>query len=240
MMIYSAELAHKMERKQGTSMMPANAADLLGAGPALLREHHDHEHELVANFIRARFAVSYGASLTHLMPRLFTVSGRMCIPQRQPHQEEGRDRGEIDLIGAFGLREAACATLFMEQYLDRPVDQVIAAHVGRPVARKHIMEVGNLVADPGGARRVIASLTHYLYHGGYEWVVFTGVASLRAAFARLGLSPFLLAPANPDRLDESERLSWGRYFAARPQVMGGDVRAGYRILCCGDSAEQCA
>lgn len=221
-------------------MISANVADPLGIGPSRLREHHGHEKELVANFIRARFAVSYGANLTQLMPRLFTVSARMERRQSRTHQEEGGTQGEIDLIGAFGLRQASGATLFMEHYLDRPVEQAIAAHIGRPVARKHIMEVGNLVTEPGGARRVIVSLTHYLYHGGYHWVVFTGVASLRAAFVQLGLSPFMLAQADPDRLDDSERRGWGRYFAARPQVMGGEVGAGYQILCSGSSAEHCA
>ena len=77
---------------------------------------------------------------------------------------------------------------------------------------------------------MIISLTRYLHHHGFDWVVFTGVASLRAAFVQLGLQPFFLAMADPYRLNDDERACWGRYFTARPQVMGGHIAAGYMAL----------
>lgn len=86
------------------------------------------------------------------------------------------------------------------------------------------------MAEPGGARVLIILLTHHLHRLGIEWVVFTAVATLRAAFRRLGLQPFVLAAADPGRLPDAERDSWGGYFAARPIVMGGSVPAGIRAL----------
>jgi Thermostable hemolysin len=178
-----------------------------------LSEHVEQGRAEVEAFIRQRFHLSYGARLESLMPRLFTLA----------------DTAGATLC-AFGLREAAQGPLFMEHYLDEPVERAIEAHAGVRVPRRLIVEVGNLVAEPGGARAMIVMLTRYLHEAGFEWVVFTGVASLRAAFLRLGLRPFVLAPADPRRLSAEELAAWGRYFTARPQVMGGQVAAGIRTL----------
>lgn len=176
---------------------------------------HEHRRDLedVSGYIRASFNRAYGATLVHLMPRLFSL----------------RDRND-NIVAAFGLRDACQEPLFMETYLDRPVEQVIAQLAGRPVGRASIMEVGNLATTPGGARAMIVALTCYLFENGVDWITFTGVASLRAAFHRLGLQPFVLAEASPHRLTESERACWGDYFSARPVVMGGYVPVGYETL----------
>jgi len=177
-----------------------------------LEEHSDRTRSNVEAHIREHFQASHGARLDALMPRLFTIS----------------DGGAP--ICAFGLREAAVEPLYMERYLDQPVESAVARLVGAPVRRDAIVEVGNLVAEPGGARVLIVLLTHHLNRIGIEWVVFTAVAALRAAFRRLGLQPFVLAAADPRRLANDERDRWGDYFAANPLVMGGSVSAGIRAL----------
>jgi hypothetical protein len=178
-----------------------------------LMQHAAGDLEGVSQFIRNRFLKDYDARLSHLMPLLFSL----------------RD-AEDQIVAAFGLREAATSRLFMECYLDQPVEQRIAALAGRPVARDGIVEVGNLAARPGGARSMIAVLTAHLYESGFEWVTFTGVATLRSAFHRLGLQPMELARATPDRLTAAERAAWGRYFEGRPVVMAGNVSQGYHAL----------
>lgn len=180
---------------------------------AVLHECTGPERHATENLIRSRFRKSFGADLHTLMPRLFTMT----------------DAGG-DLVCAFGLREAAKERLYMEQYLDQPVEHAIASFSRRAVARSHIIEVGNLAAMPGNARSMIVTLTRYLYYADFHWVVFTGVAALRAAFLRLGLQPVTLAAAEPSRLDPADLAKWGDYFAASPQVMAGDIRNGYRML----------
>ncbi len=118
----------------------------------------------------------------------------------------------------------------MECYLDEPVEHRIARLSGHEVARERIIEVGNLAATPGGARAMIMALTTHLHEVGIEWVTFTGVLALRHAFRRLGLRPLSIAAATPDRLSDTERLLWGRYFESRPIVMAGYVPHGYRML----------
>lgn len=177
---------------------------------------HEHEHgnrESVSTYIRDRFRQSYGATLTHLMPRLFSLLDR-----------------QGNIIAAFGLRDAATDRLFMERYLDQPVEDAISEHAGAVVNRSSIIEVGNLATSVGGARAMIVALTCFLHDHGYDWITFTGVATVRAAFQRLGLRPFVLAEAAAERLSTDERLAWGDYFQARPQVMGGFVPCGYQTL----------
>jgi hypothetical protein len=178
-----------------------------------LQEHGPEDRAEVSAFIRDRFHRSYGATLTHLMPRLFSL------------------RSDVgDMVAAFGLREALRERLFMECYLDRAVETVISLHHGALVPRSAIVEVGNLATAPGGARLVITALTHYLHAQGVEWITFTGVAALRSAFARLGLRPVVLAKADPARLSATELMSWGNYFSASPVVMGGYVPGGFQSL----------
>lgn len=179
----------------------------------ILTEHDARDRVAVSQFIRNRFLRDYDARLTHLMPRLFSLTNAAG-----------------QMVAGFGLREAAQSPLFMECYLDEPVEARIARLAGRKVVRARIVEVGNLAARPGGARSMIALLTRHLYELDFEWVTFTGVAMLRSAFHRLGLHPLEIAPATPDRLSATERPAWGRYFESRPIVMAGHVPSGYRVL----------
>jgi len=188
-----------------------------------LAEHDADDRETVAQFIRNRFLADHAARLDHLMPRLFSLS-----------------TADGQMVAGFGLREASQARLFMECYLDEPVEARIARLAGRPVERARIVEVGNLAAHPGGARSMIALLTRHLHRLDFEWVTFTGVQRLRSAFHRLGLRPLEIAQAVPDRLSDAERKAWGRYFESRPIVMAGHVPSGYRLLCRAQRPRQCA
>ena len=163
----------------------------------------------VAAFIRARFASRYGARVRRQMPRLLAL--------RDPAGS---------LIAAVGLRTAGPQPLFLEHYLNAPVEQYIHARAGAGVGRATIVEIGNLaLAAAGHARTVIVALTAYLCGAGLDWVVFTAVTSLRNSFARMGLEPIELAGADPGRLG-SRAADWGRYYESRPLVYAGNVRHG--------------
>lgn len=165
------------------------------------------------NFIHARFAEHYGANIQHFMPCLL-----------------GLDDGDGALRAAVGIRSADQGPLFLERYLDAPVEEEIARRCGRSVARGQIVEVGNLAAlEAGHARLLIIAMTHFLVSQGFAWVTFTGTVSLLNSFQRLGLTPVSLAPADPQRMG-AELGDWGSYYATRPQVMAGDIGAGHQRL----------
>jgi hypothetical protein len=119
----------------------------------------------------------------------------------------------------------------LEQYLDRPVEQLLAAKICSPVVRDGIVEVGNLaVSGAGGGRWLITALTAYLYASHEKWVVFTAGPVLCNAFSRLGLELVELGDASPSQLKSEELAAWGSYYDQMPKVMAGLVEPGYQIL----------
>jgi hypothetical protein len=175
--------------------------------------HRTHPHrDSCEDFIAARFQRAYGARVAHFSPHLFGIRDALA-----------RWRA------ASGYTPADGRTLFLEQYLDAPIEVELARCRGRPVARESIVEVGNLAAvSPGSARALIPLLARHLHRLGYEWVVFTATRELRNTFARLGLSPLGLAAADPARLADGG-ANWGSYYANDPIVMAGKISLGVRV-----------
>ncbi len=165
-------------------------------------------------FVAQGFRRLYGAEVREFMPTLMTLRA-----------DDGL------LLGVLGLRPARDGRLFLERYLDQPVEQLLAARTDGPVDRWGVVEVGNLaVADAGGGRWLITALTAYLYAARSRWVVFTTGPVLCNAFRRLGIDLIDLGPASPTRLEVDERAAWGRYYDQAPRVMAGLVEGGYRAL----------
>jgi hypothetical protein len=164
------------------------------------------QRAVLERFIAARFQRAYGARLTHFLPELLGL----------------RD-GAGELQAAVGYAGAAGGPLFLEQYLDAPVEKLLSHALGCPVARERVVEVGNFAAVRAGvARRLIPALARRLRELGFEVAVFTATRELRNAFLRLKLWPLLLAPADPGRLGAGA-AGWGSYYAHSPTVMGGRI-----------------
>jgi len=179
-----------------------------------LREHCTEARGGIEDFIRQCFAASHGATIGHFMPRLLSLSTK---------------RG--DMIAAFGLRAASHSPLFLETYLDRPIEDMLQSRLGETVRRNEIIEVGNLSAlYPGASRWLIVALTAMLHEEGYKWVTFTGTSALRNGFSRLGLRPVELGVAALEHLPPEDRANWGSYYDHAPMVMAGDIAYGYRAL----------
>lgn len=185
------------------------------AGGVVLTEALDEaQRGALERFVARRFREVYDARVTHFLPRLFGA--------REP-------RG--GLAAVFGLRSAADGPLFLEQYLDMPIESAICERFGNRAARAAVAEVGNLAgATPGALRALIPALTQRLADEGFAYVSFTGSSRLCNGFAKLGLPLRSVAPAAVDRLPWSERGSWGRYYDGSPEVMVGDVAMGARLL----------
>ena len=136
--------------------------------------------------------------------------------------------GEIQ--AAVGLRSAEQDALFLEQYLDDPIEHVLAERLCIPIDRASIVEVGNLaVARCGIVRAVFQALTVYLAARGSLWIAFTGTQPVLDVFRRMGLAPFRLGSADPRRL-EATGDDWGSYYDHEPQVAGGFVPSGLQSV----------
>jgi hypothetical protein len=170
-------------------------ATLCGPGAA--------ERAELERFIQDVFRRAHGATIRHFMPQLMSL----------------RDHGG-KLLAVCGLRNAGDAELFLETYLDAPVETLIAQRAGQEVARTDIVEIGNLaVAEPGIAPHLLASVSHYLHGTDTQWAVFTAIPMLRNSLTRLNMQLEVLADASLERIVPHERPEWGRYYDQNPQVM---------------------
>jgi hypothetical protein len=168
----------------------------------------------VEQFVSSCFKQQYGAEVRHFMPLLMSLSGQ---------------HGELKAV--LGFRYADLNPLFLENYLDRPVEQVLATKLKRPVNRSHLVEVGNLAVNvAGGGRWLITALTAYLSTTGCEWALFTIGPVLSNAFTRLGLQLIDLAPAQRESLPLGEQAHWGSYYEQKPRVMAGNIAQGHAVL----------
>lgn len=157
-------------------------------------------------FISDIFRAHHGAEVNSFAPNLMLL-------------EHG---GHI--VATAGWRCAGEDRLFLETYLDAPIEVAVARLAGQCVRREAIVEVGNLAADrPGGSVDVILTLAAHLDRLGYEWVVFTATRELIGIFRRLGLPPLALATADPARLG-AQAADWGSYYDSQPVVVAGRIR----------------
>jgi hypothetical protein len=165
-------------------------------------------------FVSTCFKQHYGADIRHFMPLLMSLSDQ--------HDE---------VKAVLGFRYADQDPLFLEHYLERPIEQLLAAKLKIPVDRSRLVEVGNLaVTTAGGGRWLITALTAYLSSTGSEWALFTIGPVLANAFCRMGLELIDIAEARQESLPVDEQPHWGSYYAQKPRVMAGNIAHGHKVL----------
>lgn len=163
-------------------------------------------------FVQAAFKRRHDANVTGFMPTL--LSFRDTVGQ---------------LRGVVGLRDAGRRPLYLEQYLEQPIDAAIAAATGQPVCRSQVVEVGNLAgANCRAAVRMVALLPAYLLSLDYRWIAFTATSSVRTILAGFGAPLLELARADGARISKG-RDQWGRYFETDPRVFAGYLSNSRRL-----------
>jgi len=164
------------------------------------------ERSAVEIGIMQKFERTYGAHLTHFLPDLLRLS-------------------VSDNLGAVvGIRAADGNSLFLEQYLDQPVEQAVASAFMTPVDRNQIVEIGNLAANlPGLACSLFAILAEVLSQAGYRWVACTATPQVESMLAKMNFPARTICSADPSRL-EADSADWGDYYASQPRVIAGDVQ----------------
>lgn len=190
------------------------APDRGGSAPPRLQLHRagDPARAQVEDFIAGVFVRRFGASVTSFAPVLVTL----------------RDPDDGQIAAAAGYRAAAEGPLFLESYLDGPVESVLAQHVAMPPARGEIVEVGHLAATRAGAgRQLMVHLGQHLARERYRWIVCTLTQELRHLLPRLGITPLALARADAAAL-AGGAVAWGSYYEHGPVVLAGDLAPALR------------
>ena len=163
---------------------------------------HPNRQE-VEQFIYDVFKTSYGAEVTLFMPNL--VALRDC---------------EGELMGAFGWKQASDGPLFLEQYLDEPIESLISKTLSKQITRNQITKIGNLaVSNPRNAGILIAHIIQHSLDIGIEWCVATAHHSLQNGLVKGGRDVYPLFMADKARLSTEEQAKWGSYYNRIPQVV---------------------
>ena len=165
----------------------------------------------VRRFIADRYQAVHGAVPTTDYPTYLTIGG---------------ERGPS---ATLGYRRADESPLFLEQYLDDPVEHVLGARLSRVIERRSVVELGDHASISPTAtialwRRAADELIDQA-----EFAVAVLTAPLRAMLRRVDLPILELAPASPERLGASAR-DWGHYYASDPILCAGYIAAGSRSL----------
>ena len=168
----------------------------------------------VERFIHRVFARRFGARVQRFAPQL------VCL----------RDADSGDIVAAAGYRRADSGPLFLERYLDRPIELSLAEPGQPAVAREGIVEVGHLASERAGeGRRLIVRLAHHLAAQETQWVVSTLTEELRHLFVRMGITPLALGRADANALGE-QASEWGSYYEHHPVVLAGQMQPALRWL----------
>lgn len=184
----------------------ASLSELLCLGP------EQAGRPALERYVALRYVRRHGADIDQFLPWLLAIANRA-----QPR-------------AVLGICPAAQRPLFLERYLDAPVEHCLAAHFRQPVARNGIVEIGNLAASDSAARRLLfAALVTVLAGAGQQWLVCTATTRVRCLIQAMGLPLHTLATADANRLGE-ERFRWGRYYSDHPQVVVGDITVGLAAI----------
>ncbi|WP_236634218.1 thermostable hemolysin [Caulobacter sp. X] len=176
--------------------------------PRVISIHHHFrpERKRVEAYIESTYAEAYNGTIRAHYPTLMSVQD-----------------GHGEIHAAVGFRLAGDEPLFLERYLDDPIEQALSSATGAAVQRADVAEIGNLASRSAGASLFLfMALARHLDQGGCDYAVATATRQLRRTFGRVGFLTRRLTTADPARLGEEAR-DWGGYYERDPEVLAGAI-----------------
>ena len=162
--------------------------------------------------IAERFAARYDARLSHFLPLLMSL------------------RQDNELSTVVGLRAAGTGELYLERYLDQPIEQKVSQVSMGPVDRNRIVEIGNLVSTQSGSSYLLFTLLAVtLERAGFNWVVFTATRQIRTMLDSMGFASHIVCEAKENSVNDNN-TDWGRYYRTQPQVIAGNLSVASALM----------
>ena len=172
----------------------------LARGISFLVDPDAAQRRLAESFVRKVFWTRHRALVGDVAPGLLLCS-------RGPR-----------LLAVAGWRGARRGPLFLEQYLDEPIEVALSTIAGVPVWRWEVAEIGNLAAvRSSAALGLLCELMEILAQRDFRWLSFTATAPVRRILAKAGIPFWEIADADSARLGTAAG-SWGDYYRCNPVV----------------------
>ena len=179
------------------------SADPASISVARLRDPGRREAE---ELIESVYTRKYGARIAAHYPNLMSVWS-----------------ASGDIIASVGFRAASEQPLFLEHYLDLPIEQTLKDAGGKALDRAEIVEIGNLAARSSGASLFLfVTLAALLRYRGFTHAAATTTRALKRSIESFDFRLTSLGSADPARLDD-RGASWGSYYAAQPVIVAGEI-----------------
>ena len=125
--------------------------------------------------------------------------------------------------GVIGIRGASDEQLFLETYLNQPIESVIGDIVRQPILRSAIVEVGQFIVDDKAIiPDFFRDLVPFLQSRNYQWISFTATNRVQSLLTRVRFSGKAIAAATLDRIGNDVK-NWGRYYEFDPCVIVGKL-----------------
>lgn len=181
--------------------LPSPPASPFMAGPG------HPQWEAMQAFVADRFAHAYGAQVRAGYPQMAGLLG-----------PDGA------IVAAAGIRFAEAGPLFLEQYLDMPIETAVGEALGCTASRHEIAEIGSLASiHPAWSMQLFESLPPWLGAAAdCRFAVATMRPDLARMLSRSGFGLHLIGDADPARLGQGAE-AWGDYYDARPRIYAGRV-----------------
>lgn len=177
-----------------------------------LYDANDPQRAELELFVKQAFDSRHSARVCSFMPSLLALRN---------------DRNEICSVAGF--RHAAAQPLFLEHYLDEPIELALSRATGSEVSRATIVEVGNLAGlSCRSAMRLVLALPRMLLDRGQRWIVFTATDTVRHLLANYHAPLIDLAPAVASRV-QGLGDDWGRYYDTHPRILAGYLPDGLQL-----------
>ncbi|WP_461516426.1 thermostable hemolysin [Porticoccus sp.] len=199
-------------------IIPDNAfrslRQLLRPGPQLsLHGEYSLDRNTVENYVAKQFEAAYGAKVSMFMPLFLSLS---CHTQ---------------LSAVTGINPADRGPLFLEQYLDKAIEDAIGTAFNTTADRHGIAEIGNLAATQRGSSQLLfVLLAATLHRSGFHWLSFTATPQVRKTICRLGFELRVVGEASLERLSNGAADAWGSYYQSRPMVVVGDLEHAMDVI----------
>ena len=142
-----------------------------------------------------------------------------------PYSLSQLDHEQHQILACTGYQPASEGALFLEQYLDEPVEDCLQRLTYEYVSREEIVEIGGFaVGHKRHALPFMLLLAPALADLGFKTVICTVTRPMQSCLRKLGIVSTFVADADPARVD-TRHNAWGSYYNLKPVVLAGDINS---------------